>query len=194
MNPGAAGGPTAQGAAVGNGRRRGGQRTDFRMAPEHDGFLAFLQRLAASTADAPTMVNVAVRHLAETMNVDSSKYAELAQDGQTLVVRAAAGWEPAIIGERVPATNASQAGFTLEANEAVIFQDLARTKRFTDAGLLRRHGVVSSLSAVVKGGVRTFGVLSVHMRAQRDFTGAEARFLTAVGKKLGTELERRAAD
>jgi GAF domain-containing protein len=194
MNRGAAGGPTAQGAAVGNGRRRGGQRTDFRMAPEHDGFLAFLQRLAASTADAPTMVNVAVRHLAETLNVDSSKYAELAQDGQTLVVRAAAGWEPPIVGERVPATSASQAGFTLEANEAVIFQDLAHTKRFTDAGLLRRHGVVSSLSAVVRGRARTFGVLSVHMRAQRDFTGAEARFLTAVGKALGAELERRAAD
>jgi GAF domain-containing protein len=194
MKPGPAGGPTAQGAAVGNGRRPSGQRTDFRMAPEHDGFLAFLQRLAASTADTPTVLNVAVRHLAEIMNVHSSKYAELADDGQTLVVRAAAGWEPSIVGERVAATNASQAGFTLEANEAVIFQDLARTKRFTDAGLLRRHGVVSSLSAVVKGGVRTFGVLSVHMRAQRGFTGAEARFLTAVGKTLGAELERRAAD
>jgi GAF domain-containing protein len=163
------------------------------MAPEHDEFLSFLQRLAASTADTPTVLNVAVRHLAETMGVDLGKYAELAEDGRVLVVRAAVGWEPSIVGERVPATNASQAGFTLEANEAVIFQDLSHTRRFTEAGLLRRHGVVSSLSAVVRGRSRTFGVLSVHTRAQRDFTGAEARFLTAVGKAMGEEMERRPA-
>jgi len=163
------------------------------MAREHNDFLALLQRLAASTADTPTILNVAVRHLAALLNVDSSKYAELSEDGRTLVVRAAAGWEPSIVGERVPATNASQAGFTLEVNEAVIFQDLSHTRRFTDAGLLRRHGVVSSLSALVKGRLRTFGVLSVHTRARRDFTGAEARFLSAAGNALGEALERRTA-
>ena len=162
------------------------------MAREHNEFLALMHRLAASTADTPTVLNVAVRRLAEVMNVDSSKYAELSEDGRTLVVRAAAGWEPSIVGDCVPATNASQAGFTLEVNEAVIFQDLPHTRRFTDAGLLRRHGVVSSVSAVVRAGSHTFGVLSVHTRAQRDFTGAEARFLSAAGNAIGAGLERRA--
>jgi GAF domain-containing protein len=193
VNPGVVGGSATPGRAVGNGRRRAGQKTESRMPPAHDEFLSFLHRLAASTADTPTVLNVAVRHLAETMNVDLGKYAELAVDGRTLVVCAALGWEPPIVGERVPATSASQAGFTLELNEAVIFQDLSHTRRFTDAGLLRRHGVVSSLSAVVRGRSRTFGVLSLHTRAQRDFTGAEARFLSAVGKAMGEELERRQA-
>src|SRR5207247_11157961 len=68
--------------------------------------------------------------------------------------------------------------------------DLASDTRFGSAPLLAQHGVASSLSVVVHGKERPFGVLGVHTARRREFTIHDTHFLQAVANVLATTVDR----
>ena len=85
--------------------------------------------------------------------------------------------EAIVGGTTVPATNRSAAGYALGCRGSVIFDDVQRTRRFTDATLLRSHDITSSLAVQLVANGRVLGVLSVHAIRPRTFTGRDASFL-----------------
>src|SRR5207247_1129781 len=74
--------------------------------------------------------------------------------------------------------------------EAVVVEYLASDTRFCSAPLLAQHGVASSLSVVVHGKERPFGVLGVHTARRREFTIHDTHFLQAVANVLATTVDR----
>jgi GAF domain-containing protein len=151
-----------------------------------------LRQLAASSSSEQQFLNMAIRAVCNTLTVPLGKVLEVDSQGEFLLIRAGVGWREGVVGfARVPAKPTSQAGLTLALREPVMFDDLRGTRRFTDALILRSHGVVSSLSIALCTEDRIIGVLSVHSLHRRDFSSKESRFLTDAAAIIAEALSRR---
>ena len=109
-----------------------------------------------------------------------AKILELDASRGLLVVRAGVGWREGVTGSvTVPVGFTSSAGYALAQDSVVIFEDIQRTRRFTDATLLRSHDVTSSLAVRIADERGVLGVLSVHERRPRRFSAGEVAFIEA---------------
>ncbi len=118
--------------------------------------------------------------ICDALGAPLGKILELDQSGSSFVVRAGIGWRDGVAGHAtVSAAVTSTAGYALAQPQAVIFDDVQRTSRFTDAALLRSHDVIGSLAVRIKGRERPRGVLSMHDHGRRKFTAQDAAFLEA---------------
>src|SRR5437879_6448921 len=93
-----------------------------------------------------------------------------------------------------PATPDTQGGRTLSTGELVIVDDLRTDKRFPRSLALREQGIVSGMSAPIRGRSQPYGGLAVHTTYRRQFTSDEASFLEIVAGVLGAAAERSAAE
>jgi PAS domain S-box-containing protein len=152
--------------------------------------LEFSQRALAET-DRSVLMDEAVSSVARTMEVDYCGVLELLPDDNALLLRAGVGWRAGLVGRAlVDAGRASQAGFTLVSSEPVIVQDLRTETRFKVPPLLMEHGVVSSISVIIRGQELPYGILGVHTARQRHFTLGDVHFLQTVANVLSTVIER----
>jgi PAS domain S-box-containing protein len=157
--------------------------------------VAELGRRALGTHDLQNLMDEAATSLAEVLNVEYAAVLELIPGGEEFLLRAGVGWGEGLVGRaKVSAAHDSQAGYTLLSDAPVVVSDLRSEKRFAGSALLREHGVVSSVSAVVGGRERPFGVLGAHTEERRDFTGDEVNFLSAVANVLAVAIERESAE
>ena len=151
-----------------------------------------LRQLAVSSSSEQRFLDMTIRAVCNGLKTPLGKILELDSDEEQLLVRAGIGWRDGVVGyARVATKPTSQAGLTLALREPVMFDDLRGTRRFTDALLLRSHGVVSSLSVAIATDDQLVGVLSVHTLEPRSFSSVEARFLTDVAAIVGDALARR---
>src|ERR1043166_7155032 len=90
----------------------------------------------------------------------------------------------------LPADADSHAGYVLRATSQVVVEDLTTERRFGSSPLLSSHGVVSSLSVLVHGKERPFGILGAHTPHRREFTIHDAHFLQAIANVLATAIDR----
>lgn len=79
--------------------------------------------------------------------------------------------------ERLPGDAGSVCGFSARQVGAVIFDDVTGTARFSDALIATHYGAVSSLVVSLRVRGEVVGVLGVHSRTRRSFTGSDARAL-----------------
>jgi len=173
--------------------------TDLAAAAQTDAhWEPALQRIEALGSGASTeleFLDATVRVVVETLGVPFGKVLELEASSPWLLVVAGVGWEPGTVGRaRVPLGSRSHAGLTLRLGGPVVCEDLGRTHRFADATLLRRHGVVSGLSAVIGAPERPFGVLSVHTMTRRYFTPPETRFVNRAAALMAAGIRRRRSE
>jgi PAS domain S-box-containing protein len=84
----------------------------------------------------------------------------------------------------------SQAGYTLQADEPVIVDDLETEQRFSGPALLTNHQVHSGLSSIIRDGDQRYGVIGVHGRARGQFNAEDAQFLQTVGTVVGSAVGR----
>src|SRR5439155_1549269 len=120
---------------------------------------------------------------------------ELRPESRTLLLRAGVGWRDGAVGRTVLPTDAdSHAGYVLRSTGPVVVEDLATDARFGSAPLLAAQGVVSSLSVLVHGKGRPFGILGVHTAQPREFTIHDTHFLQAVANVLATAIDRAHAE
>ena len=130
----------------------------------------------------------------ETLDCDFAAIMEPVAGGGFLL-RAGVGWREGLVGRAtVRAGTNTQAGYTMIAGEPVIVADLTREGRFRGEAMLREHGVVSGASVVVPGTPAPAGVLSVHMRSPRSFSGEDVFFLQSVANVLSAAAGRKLAD
>jgi GAF domain-containing protein len=155
----------------------------------HVAALTRLRCAVWTAANEQAVLDGAVRSVAETLDAPLAKILEYLCADESFVVRAGVGWQESIItASRIPATSASQAGYTLRHRGVVVFDDLPLTRRFTDAVVLRAHGVVSSLSITLIIGGEAFGVLSVHDTQKREFSSDALRFLGEASQVISQRL------
>ena len=162
------------------------RRTHQQMA------VAALSQAALATTDQGLLLDHAVMFVTQTCAADFCAIFELQPDGQTLRMRAGAGWKPDFAeGASLVASPGSMMEYALLSPEPVIVKDLAGITRFDVPDFLKEHGVVSGITVVIphQGG-RPWGLLSVHSRTACEFTEDELGFLFAVASVLANAQAR----
>ncbi len=153
--------------------------------------VAQLGEHAIRAADLPSLFDVAVRLVAETLGVEFVKVLELEPDGRSLVLRAGCGWRAGLVGTvRVGAGEDSQAGYTIRSDGPVVVEHLAHESRFRGPALLIDHHVASGMSVVIQGHAGAYGVLGAHTATPRRFTSDDTLFLQAVANILAQAVQR----
>jgi PAS domain S-box-containing protein len=146
---------------------------------------------ALTGTDVASLMKEAVTLVAKTLSVEFCKVQELLPDGQSLILRAAVGWEEGLVDHtRTEARAESQAGYTLMSDQPVVVEDLRKENRFIPSPLLAGRGVISGLSVIVSGKDRPFGVLGAHTTQSRHFTKDDVNCLQAVANILAAAIER----
>ncbi len=155
--------------------------------------VAAFGRRALATPDLDAILDEAAQLVAATLDVGYSKVLELPPDGDALLLQAGAGWREGYVGRAtVSAGPETQGGYSLTRREPVIVEDFAADPRFIRPPLLRDHGIVSSMSVLIPGTERPFGVLQADSATPRRFTPDDSNFLQAVANVIAAALERRA--
>ena len=151
--------------------------------------VAELGLYALKTRDLVALMDRAATVTAETLDVELCEVLELQPD-EHLLLRAATGWPSELVGHvTVPANSDTHAGYTLNAGEPVILEDLRNETRFQT--LYTLHGVISGLAVVIDAPDRPYGVLGAHTRERRRFTGHDVHFMQAMANVLADAVERK---
>src|SRR2546423_5295801 len=155
--------------------------------------VAHLGQQALAGAPVRDLMDAAVGFAARVLEVEFASVLEFRPESRTLVLRAGVGWGDTsrVI---IPADADSHAGYTLRAAGPVVVEDLATDTRFASAALLTERGVVSSLSVLVHGKDRPFGILGAHGARRREFTIHDTHFLQAIANVLATAIDRAATE
>ena len=157
--------------------------------------VAELGRRALEGNDLQALMEEATVSVAGVLDVEYAKVLELLPGGEELLLRTGVGWGEGLVGRAtVGAGSDSQAGYTLLSDEPIVVNDLRSEARFNGPPLLREHGVVSGMSAVIRGRSRPFGVLGAHKKEHRAFTDDDVNFLRAVANVLAAAIERERAE
>ena len=168
---------------------------EIRMLARLQAEVAELGERALRGARLSEVLDEAVTQVVRALNVDYCKVLELLPSRQALLLRHGVGWKPGYVGQAtVGLGTASQAGYTLLADEPVVVEDLRTEQRFAGTALLHEHDVVSGISVIISTQEGPYGVLGVHTRQHRTFTGDEINFLQAVANVLGSAIERYQAE
>jgi PAS domain S-box-containing protein len=159
--------------------------------------LAALTELTAAALTSPDLAavfdTVAVI-VARTLDVPVAGVAALLPGGHALRLQAAVGLDAADVGRAViDAAPGSQAAHAL-ATSSVVVEDLETDPRFRPAPILRQRGIVSGITATVRGTGRPFGVIGAFATDRRTFSSEDVRFMTSVADTLAQAVERRTAD
>jgi len=153
--------------------------------------IARLGLQALKEPDLQSFMDQTVREVCRTLEAGYAKILELQPGRRKLFLRAGVGWQDGLVGSaHVPATDASQAGYTLRAGESVLVADLLAETRFTGPALLTDHGVRSGVSCIIRYGESEYGVIGVHDRRPAAFTPEDANFLQAVASVVGSAIWR----
>ena len=145
--------------------------------------------------DLQSLMDEAVECVARTLGVQYAKIVEVLPGSEELLWRAGVGWREGLVGrQKEDAGLGSQAGYTLLSDEPVIADDVREETRFRPPPLLLEHGVVSSMTVVIPGHERPFGVLGAHAKERRTFSGDDVNFLQAVANVLAAAIERTLAE
>ncbi|HET8672568.1 MAG TPA: GAF domain-containing protein [Thermoleophilaceae bacterium] len=135
--------------------------------------------------------------VARTLNAEFSQVLELIDEQQGLRLVAGVGWRAGTVGAaHVGLDQESQAGFAVASDQSVVVDDWRAETRFSAAPLLRAHGVVSGVSAVIHGrdhpwGGEPWGVVGAHSRLAREFSPEDVNFVESVANTLALAIERR---
>jgi PAS domain S-box-containing protein len=133
--------------------------------------------------------------VAETLEVELAAVFKLLPGRRELLLEAGVGWTKGLAGKVVvPATTATQPGYTLLAAEPVLVPDARCEKRFDTMRLLEDHRVVSGASVVIPATPGPLGVLAVHSRSLRSFSAEDTVFLQSVANVLSAATARKLAD
>ncbi len=156
--------------------------------------VAQLGQLALTEVPAQDLCDEATRVVAAELEAEYASLLELSPDRSAFFVRSGVGWPPEQIEKPISAGAESQAGYTLESREPVIMLDAATEMRFSVSPQVAALGITSGISTGVGANGGTYGVLSAHTRASRDFSGHDVTFLVAVANVLASSLRRHKAE
>ena len=156
---------------------------------------AALGQLALATTDYDSLIHQGVSIIAHSLDVDFCDVMSAENHGRNLRLQRGHGWK---IGSRSETgfliSPVSLTGFVFTRNEPAIVADWGREKRFRKPSLFSENDVRSSACVPIRGRNRTFGLLSVHSKTPRDFTGDDLQFLMASSNHLATAADRLQAE
>lgn len=156
---------------------------------------AELGLLALSTCDLARLTAESVDRVAGTLGVEFCHVLELRPEAADWICRGSVGWGDPASGSAIPSQDLwSLADYTLRMDQPVIFGDLRRETRFDGDALLRSHGIVSGMTAILRLKGRPSGMIGVYSSKARAFKQHDLHFLRAVANNLAAAHERHEAE
>jgi diguanylate cyclase (GGDEF)-like protein/PAS domain S-box-containing protein len=144
--------------------------------------------------DLSELLDAAVETLREVLDVDLCEVLELAEDRESFVLRAGAGFSDGLVRTRhAPIGSKFQAGFTLGSLGRVAVDDYVTETRFQPTPLLRDHDARSGISVIIGRKARPFGILGAYSVTPRAFGTDELSFLQAVANVVADAFARQAS-
>ena len=153
--------------------------------------VAALGQAALNGVEFSMLLEQAAVFMSQTLMLDFASVYELAPDGRTLQMVAGFGWDNGIVSVPVSAQFNSLAAHVLRSSEPIIVGDLRTKTDFVVPDYMRSHGVVSSISVVIPGENRPWGILEAQSRRQRSFDEDDFHFLQSVANVISTSHARR---
>lgn len=153
--------------------------------------VAELSQMALAGLNLTALMQKTVALVSRSLEVEYCHILELLPDGNTLQVVAGFSWHSELVGQaKVSARSDSQAGYTLRSQEPTIVNNFLTETRFGKPQLLQDDSIVSSVSLLIHGKERPFGVLEGYTTRTRTFSKEDIYFLQAVTNVLATAIER----
>jgi len=157
--------------------------------------IARLGQQALHSSDLDQIIQEAVNQVVHILGTEYCEVLELLPEKEQLVLKAGYGWKPGYVGHAwLEAGFGSQGGFTIQAGEPVIVEDLQTEKRFSAPALLLDHGVISGMTVIIPGREMAYGILGVHTKSRRIFSPHDANFLQNVANLLASSITRRSIE
>jgi PAS domain S-box-containing protein len=158
--------------------------------------LTDLSLRALSADDLQTLLDDAVRLVADVLQVELAEIAEFEPADGRLSWRAAFGWSADEIASAAPcpAGTGSLVGYAFLLGEPVISDNVAGDERFRVSSLLAQRAPVSAAAVVIPGQHDPYGALAVIAREPRTFGSRDIEFVQAVANVIGIAVERSALD
>ncbi|WP_299308419.1 chemotaxis protein CheB [uncultured Croceicoccus sp.] len=151
--------------------------------------IAELGQTALAARDLSGFFNEMCASLRFAMDCDYAKVLRLNRDTDRLDLVAGAGWKEGLVGNASVDTGvASQGGYTLKTENAVLVTDFARERRFDPPPLLVSHGVTSGISCLIQVGGTPWGVIGLHDRDADVFDNVDLSILQAAANVAGATI------
>jgi PAS domain S-box-containing protein len=165
---------------------------ELRQRARQQAAVAGLGERALVESNLQTLLNDAVRTIADTLSLELVEILELMPSYTEVVLRAGVGWRDGVIGSvHWPSEPGSKAAYTLASSGPVIIEDTSTESRFTVSDVLRQHGAVSGVSLTIRGhDGRAYGVLGAYATSQRHFGAQDVSFLAAVANIVASAIQR----
>jgi PAS domain S-box-containing protein len=169
---------------------------ELRVRASQQQAVARLGERALIETDLKAFLNDVVATVADILDVEFVKVLEIVPGDAELVLRAAVGWEPHLIGAaHITTSKESHAGYALAAGGPVIIENLATEKRFPGTALLHSHKIVSGVMTPIAGrDGRAYGALGIHAAKHRRFSDYDISFVSAVASVVAGVIQRRQLD
>jgi two-component system, cell cycle sensor histidine kinase and response regulator CckA len=157
--------------------------------------VAALGQAALTGVELSTLLEQAAVFVAQTLSLDFTSIYELADDNHTLRMAAGFGWNSGVPESTVIcATANSMAAYVLASSEPVIVRDVRTITAFEIPEFVRAHGVISSISVVIPGQSKPWGILEVQSRRGRSFVEDDFHFLQSVANVISTAHNRKQSE
>src|SRR5205823_4163305 len=116
----------------------------------HQDALTRLSEQALAESDLQSFFDYTVAIVAEILDVELARIFELLPGDAEMLLRAAVGWPPDMVGTAHESTGRqSHAGYALASGQPVILEDIGTETRFDATQMLRDHGIVSGVSTTI---------------------------------------------
>jgi PAS domain S-box-containing protein len=153
--------------------------------------LADFGEFALRSDDLDAVLKEACRLVGEALGTERSKILEIQTGQEKLLVRAAVGWEPDIVGLEMDMGDHSSETHSINVGEPVITKDISKEDRFEVPGFMKDAGVVALANVpIFLPNRKAYGLLQVDDLEPRDFDVEDTRFLRTYATILGPVIDR----
>src|SRR5215203_2954995 len=133
--------------------------------------------------------------VSQTLSIDFSSIYQLSEDGLILQMVAGYGWNFGVVGAaKVSVQPNSMCSYVLSSNEPVIVRNLRNIAAYEIPDFVRAHGVISSMSVVIPGSQKPWGIIEAQNRRGRSFVEDDFHFLQSLANVISTAHSRKMSE
>ena len=157
--------------------------------------VAALGQAALTGVELPMLLEQAAVFVSQTLSIDFSSIYQLSEDALTLKLVSGFGWNFGVVGTaKVSVLPNSMCSYVLGSNEPVIVRDVRSIAAYEIPDFVRAHGVISSMSVVIPGSPRPWGIIEAQSRRGRSFVEDDFHFLQSLANVISTAHSRKMSE
>ena len=177
------------------GRAKANTTGETAIMRRHRRVLIELAHYAAESVSLSQFMDDAVLRIASALEIDHVKLLRYRARQNDLFMEAGFGWSPGVVQSATFATDlASPVGRAFQTAQAVLIEDISKSKGFRLSEVLRNHGIVSLVNVPILMGGAAWGVIEADSSALRGFSEESLSFMKAVASLISGVVRRMEAE